>query len=267
MKMNNYLKWSNEHKKRGHARIFEDLMRRRHLNENRIVDMLGDEGPEAQSTISRWKTLQVKPSRHGYLDLLKNIFRLDYNQIDAMLWLAGIPPLLREEVTTILGDSGLFRDKTENELAIEAYKLLVYVIGNDLGMPVPPDEIQREPADHISDFRFILKSLDNGQLLNIDGSPLMIEGQYRPLYPQPWVWVVLQDSYSNYYLQSPPVNFLPDGRWVADNIILGEGITAVHFVQVGATGNAELTHKVARREWGAFSDLPVDCEIIKSIRI
>lgn len=265
--MKNYLRWNNDQKKRAHARIFEDLMRRRRLGEKQIVDILGDEGPKAQSTISRWKTLQVKPNRPAYIDLLKNVFQLEYHQIDAMLWLSGIPTLLREEVATIFRTSAVFRDRTETELAAEAYKLLIYVIGNDLGLSAPEENLQTESIADDSDFRLTIDTSGKDQSLNFDELPVVIEGQYWPPYSEPHVWVVLQDSQANYYLQSPPIHFLPDGRWVADNIIPGEGIIAIHLVKVGARGNSEFMHKVERREWGAFSNLPSDAKIIKSIQI
>ncbi len=94
-----------------------------------------------------------------------------------------------------------------------------------------------------------------------------LEGRYWPPYARPLVWVVLEDAHSNYYLQSPPVSFMPDGFWVADNIIPGKGITIVHFVVVGGQGNNAFIQKVQRREWGAFLDMPEDGRILKSIPI
>lgn len=110
--MQDSLHWSSEQKQRAHSRIFEDLMRRYHLTEAQVISRLDDDGPKAQSTISRWKTLDVRPNRHIYLDLLKNVFQLGYEQIDAMLWLSGMPPLLRKEITAVFGSSQIFREKT-----------------------------------------------------------------------------------------------------------------------------------------------------------
>jgi hypothetical protein len=266
-KMQDNFRWSSEQKKRAHSRIFEDLMRLYHLTEAQIISRLNEDGPKAQSTISRWKTLDVKPNRHVYLDLLRNIFQLGYEQIDAMLWLSGMPPLLREEVTMLLGGRESFRDKTDNDLGIEAYKLLIHVIGNDLGLPAPYGEMNVANTVAEREFTFTVKTPGDKIAVKEDELPLSLKGQYWPPYAQPLVWVLLQDAYANYYLQSPPVNFLPNGRWVADNIIPGKGIMTIHFVAVGAQGHTEFMRKVERREWGAFHDIPPDGKIVTSIPI
>lgn len=263
--MQNSLKWSPEQKKRAHSRIFEDLMKRRRLTETQIISKLGDEGPKAQSTINRWKTLDVRPNRHTYLDLLKNIFQLEYNQIDAMLWLSGMPPLLRKETASVFGSNDIFHEKTENELGIESYKMLISVIGNDLGLPAPYGDMNMTGNTTGKDFTFNVEMSGKKIIVRINDLPLELQGLYWPLYSQPLVWVVLQDKHHHYYLQSPPVNFLPDGRWIADNIIPGNGIITIHFVAVGAVGHASFMDKVRRKEWGGFSNLPADGKIIKSV--
>jgi hypothetical protein len=55
---------------------------------------------------------------------------------------------------------------------------------------------------------------------------------YNPLSGRPAVWVVLQDSHANYYLQNAPVKFLLNGRWRANNILPGHGICRINFVLV-----------------------------------
>jgi hypothetical protein len=265
--MQDSYQWNSEQKKRAHSRIFEDLMRLHNLTEAQIVARLGDDDLKTQSTISRWKTLAVRPNRHIYLDLVRNIFQLNYEQIDAMLWLSGMPPLLMEEVKLVLGKGTSFQDKTENNLALAAYKLLIDIIGNDLGLPSPQWETKLDDIAADVNFTFSIKTRSGKIAIEESMLPLKLDGQYRPVYARPFVWVVLQDVYSNYYLQSPPVYFLPDGRWIADNILPGKGITTIHFVTVGVQGHAAFMKKVRQREWGAFQDLPGDGKIIKSLRI
>jgi hypothetical protein len=265
--MQDKLRWNTEQKRRAHARIFEDLMRRYQLTEAMIVSRLEEDGPKSQSTISRWKTLDVRPNRHVYLDLLRNVFQLSYEQIDAMLWLCGMPPLLRAEVKMLLGGPGSFQERTENDLMIEAYRLLVNTIGNDLGLPAPYRELDMTTTIIDNEFTFDVKTPDKKIIEKSNELPLVLEGEYRTPNTQPLVWVVLQDKHKNYYLQSPPVNFLPNGRWIADNVVPGEGIISIHFVAVGAQGHNEFMSMVGRRQWGAFSDLPADGRVIKSLQI
>ncbi len=265
--MQDSTQWSSEQKKRAHSRIFEDLMNRYHLTEAQIISRLDDDGPKAQSTISRWKTLDVRPNRHIYLDLLKNVFQLNYEQIDAMLWLSGLLPLLPKETTVVFGNSCIFREKTESDLGTEAYKLIIYVIGNDLGLPAPYGEMNVNSTFDDKQFTFNLTIPGNKLMVKTAELPLSLQGWFWPPSSQPNIWVVLQDKRHNCYLQSPPVNFLPDGRWIATNISPGKGITRIIFVAVDAQGHTAFLHKVRRREWGAFSDLPADGKIIKSVPI
>jgi hypothetical protein len=261
------LQWSSEQKKRAHSRIFEDLMLNNHLTEAQIISRLDDDGPKAQSTISRWKTLDVRPNRPVYLDLLKNIFRLSYAQIDAMLWLAGTPPLLRQEVTGIFGSSRFFHDKTEEELNLAAYRLLIETTGANLGLPAPQWETDQGNFNDADQFEFSINTPGEILIIKAADLPLKLEGRYWPPYSRSHMWVLLQDIYSNYYLQSPPLHFRPDGCWAADNIVPGKSITGLHFVAVGKQGNAVFLRNVQHREWGAFSQIPEDAKIIKSIPI
>ncbi len=240
-------------------------MRRCHLTENPIITRLGEDGPKAQSTISRWKTLDVRPNRHKYLDLLRHIFHLNQEQIDAMLWLAGTPPLLRQEITEVFGSSQILHEKNEKDLSLAGYELLIDTIGTDLGLPSPQWETNEGCAYDEDEFTFTVKTPGEKFMVNDDDLPLRLEGRYWPPHARPLVRVVLQDIHSNHYLQSPPVNFMPDGCWIADNIIPGKGITTVNFVAVDAQGHNVFMRKVQRREWGAFSDLPEDGKIIKSL--
>jgi len=116
-------------------------------------------------------------------------------------------------------------------------------------------------------FNFEVKTLTERQMIRDMDLPLMIEGVYAPPSAQAHVWVILQDTYGNYYLQNPPVSLLPDGRWIATNVLPGHGIVLFHFVRVGSGGHANFLQMVARRAWGAFKSLPGDSEILNSVQI
>src|SRR5947209_5416791 len=81
------------------------------------------------------------------------------------------------------------------------------------------------------------------------------------------VWVVLQDSYANFYLQNPPVQFNGGGTWTATHVNPGPGITLVNFVYVTAAGNAAFQKKVANGGFGAFSPLPDGSQVLQAIPI
>lgn len=114
-------------------------------------------------------------------------------------------------------------------------------------------------------FEYLVDTLLERQLVRAEDLPLTIEGRYWG--DAPVVRVVLQDSYGHYYLQNPEVQFLHNGKWLATNVLPGEGIILVHFVSVDAKGKDYFAQMVARREFGAFSTLPSNSKILRSIRI
>ncbi len=138
------------------------------------------------------------------------------------------------------------------------------IIGHTGNVPGEEGFIPTEPPS--IKFKFTVETLRDRQLIRPEDLPLIIEGCYSSNV-RVHVWVVLQDSYGNYYLQYPEVMFLPNGRWVATNVNLGEGILFIHFVQAGNKGNAHFHQMVARKEWGAFRDLPQGNTILHSLRI
>jgi hypothetical protein len=115
---------------------------------------------------------------------------------------------------------------------------------------------RRKQRTHVhGDLAFSVDSLREDQEIRGQDLPLVVEGQYVSVRPPP-VWVVLRDHYGHLYLQSPPVDFLPNGRWRATNVVPGSGIDAVNFVQVTDEGNERFRAMVKRREFGAFDQLP-----------
>jgi TIR domain len=114
-------------------------------------------------------------------------------------------------------------------------------------------------------FEYVVDTLSEGKRVQAEDLPLTIGGRYEG--DAPVVRVVLQDSYGNYYVQNPEVQFLPNGRWLATNVLPGEGIDHVCFVAVDAKGKDSFDQMVARREFGAFSTLPTNSKVLRCIRI
>lgn len=112
--------------------------------------------------------------------------------------------------------------------------------------------------------RFTVTTLHPGQI--ILHVPLEIDGTYESLGSD-LVWVVLEDSSGKYYLQSPPVQFAEDGKWVARNVRPLRGITAVTFVAVTPDGNTTFQHMVHDQLFGAFSQLPEGSTTLQSVPI
>ena len=103
-------------------------------------------------------------------------------------------------------------------------------------------------------FRLVITSPTNGQVLS-QGVQIACTGAYTGQNP-PYVWVVLQDTIGQYYLQNPPVSFNPDGTWQALNVIPGLRIIEIAVVQVTSAGNALFEQKVSSGDFGAFPLLP-----------
>jgi len=76
------------------------------------------------------------------------------------------------------------------------------------------------------------------------------------------VWVLLADTYGNYYLQAPFVLFLNSKEWKAENIQPGNNITSIFFVAVTLAGNEEFQGKVRYGDFGAFTHLPQGSQIL-----
>jgi class 3 adenylate cyclase len=115
-------------------------------------------------------------------------------------------------------------------------------------------------------FIFTVDTLADNQMVRAADLPMRIEGRFQGRLDF-HVWVVLEDSYGNYYLQNPPVKFSNDGRWEARNVVPGLGIEVVDFVRVSDAGNGQFTQMVARHCWGAFLELPDESKMLASVRI
>lgn len=129
------MQWSDEQKKRAFSRLFQAFMERCHKSEKQLASLLDVN----QATVNRWKTLVVRPGRDKLIELLKNVFALGYDDIDAMLWLAGLPEMTREECRSVMGSTESFRGKTESELQTRASKLISEIISETLGLPGTED--------------------------------------------------------------------------------------------------------------------------------
>lgn len=81
------------------------------------------------------------------------------------------------------------------------------------------------------------------------------------------VWIVLRDDFRNNYLQNPPVEFLPGGKWETSNIRIGLGITRILAVQVTRAGHKTFLEKVRNNEWEAFLELPEASETLAMVDI
>lgn len=117
-----------------------------------------------------------------------------------------------------------------------------------------------------SDISFVVKSLCNGEQIDREELPLTITGQYLP-HDGLSAWTLLEDSYGNYYLQDPQVQFLPYDIWIAPNVIPGIGIERIHFMMVNGSGQATFEQMVDWREWGAFKLLPTGSVKLASVEI
>ena len=81
------------------------------------------------------------------------------------------------------------------------------------------------------------------------------------------IWIILRDDFRNNYLQNPPAELLPDGRWEASNIRISLGITEILAVQVTRAGHKAFQEKVQKNEWQAFLETPEGSEILAKVDI
>lgn len=113
---------------------------------------------------------------------------------------------------------------------------------------------------------FSVTTLKDGQIIRDKDVPLSIRGKYT-LKPSGQVWVVLQDSYKHFYLQNPPIRFLDNGEWIAENIYPERGIEIVTFIHVSREGSRIFQRMVDNNEWSAFDNLPTDSTTLGVFRI
>jgi hypothetical protein len=99
---------------------------------------------------------------------------------------------------------------------------------------------------------------------NIPNGIIKVSGTHTmPL--QSHVWILLGDSFGNYYLQNPPVILRRNGTWKATNIRPGMGITSINAVYVDTIGNKTFEEKVRNNNWAGFAQLPESARILNTI--
>jgi TIR domain len=136
-------------------------------------------------------------------------------------------------------------------------KLEAFIEGFRWKLPPPP-----------GDGEFVVDFPKNGQVVRDEDSPLRVEGRYSG-GPRD-IWVILEDSFRQYYVQNPPVRFQPDGSWRATNVLPGRGITFVLFVEIAIANNDSKTifdQMVQRKQFGAFTELPPGSRVLESVAI
>ncbi|MEI6152320.1 MAG: hypothetical protein WCQ10_07320 [Chitinophagia bacterium] len=112
---------------------------------------------------------------------------------------------------------------------------------------------------------FKVESIKNDRVIYLEDLPLDIWGSYLGDFGD--VWVVLQDTYGNYYLQNPPVVFFNDGRWHSVNIVPGADIASISFIEVDQSGNQLLRVMVKQNNWNGFKILPQNSKNLATVRI
>jgi hypothetical protein len=81
------------------------------------------------------------------------------------------------------------------------------------------------------------------------------------------IWILLSDSYGNFYLQNPPVMLRRDGTWIATNIRPGPGIIAIHAIYIDTEENEIFRGKARNNQWGGFTDLPPSARVLDTVNI
>lgn len=119
---------------------------------------------------------------------------------------------------------------------------------------------------HLGEFVFTISNLGKGQRIRPADLPLRVEGRYQGTPPIE-VRVVLRDDYGNLYVQNPEVLMLPDGKWFATNILPGQGITGILFLRNNDEARTWFKNRVARKQWGAFRELPEGSQIITYVPV
>jgi hypothetical protein len=114
--------------------------------------------------------------------------------------------------------------------------------------------------------QFYVDTLPDRSVVRASDPPLVIEGRYSGDTGAS-MRVILEDSYQQYYVQNPEIRFLSDGTWCATNIIPGDGIMYVHFVVLDEAGKRFFDHMVERHSFGAFREMPVNSQVLRTVRI
>ncbi len=128
-----------------------------------------------------------------------------------------------------------------------------------------PTENTASVTESSAEINFSVDTLEDRSTVIASDLPMTIEGRWSGKLCA--VRVILEDSYRQYYVQDPDVRLLPDGTWLATNVIPGQGIIYIHFVALGAEGKRRFEQMIEQRDFGAFREMPPDGRILHSLRI
>jgi len=147
--------------------------------------------------------------------------------------------------------------------------------------PSPTSTVQLSPTPTPNpvptNFSFTTITLKNRQVLQnqqpvtipVAELPLTITGTYSS-QGSGQVWVVVEDLYGQYYLQTPPVRFADggiDGQWRASNVDTNVGTTRIDFVYVTPQGNDTYQHRMDAKDFCSFTQLPNGYKLLLTINI
>jgi hypothetical protein len=139
--------------------------------------------------------------------------------------------------------------------------------------PVSVDAVRHDDRFRVEGLARYDGSPIHGQGLPTDLAGARFERNVRePLYarghahlPQgAHVWVFMQGTDGEVYMQSPPVIVQGD-TWVAPNLRVGLQVAQIQFVQVDDAAQSQLSAKAGRQDWGALPQLPPGSVTLASI--
>ena len=137
------------------------------------------------------------------------------------------------------------------------------VIGTLCGACIPDPPLTK-PESFKFDSPYSGETISADSIIDCSGTYTLPEGKdLDDIY----VWIILRDDFRNNYLQNPPVEFWPDGRWETKNIRIGSGITEILAVQVNRAGHKAFQEKVLSSEWQAFLETPEGSEVLAKVEI
>lgn len=152
--------------------------------------------------------------------------------------------------------------RSQNEAFVDITQGIRALLPTPQPGPLPPPPEQSPEG-------FSVRTLEDGQVVQAN-IPFEIQGTCSSKESGD-VWVILEDSLGQYYLQNPPIRFQGNGEWIAKNIRAGKGIEMVDFVHANRQAHQSLRQMVqqmmASDDWKAFYELPPGSTLIQSIRI
>lgn len=124
--------------------------------------------------------------------------------------------------------------------------------------PANPPAAPQPPISCQTKFR-ILDPKPDSEFSGDYTKPITVSGEHT-LDPTAHIWIFLKDIYGWYYLQNPPAELFPNGKWEATNVRLGKEMRYIVAVSVGSQGHERISLWVKAKRWGA-----IDEEEIKSL--